>query len=269
MGFWSRLIGHMAGKSLTTHANSKARPAPTDSSIDAEPAASALNVGERTGIRSGDVAQMSPAQVARALGSDDLITGFEFFATHQLRTPLRILSRHGEVHRDMHRPPPVIATELWHGIWMPQVKTWRELGIDMPEFQSTVASDAGPVRSEEYMPFLIAVRSIVEGEGTVTERSDRLKDELKNLRWVDACNRHGGQQAVVDCFFRPFINSLGREAASFLSGKGIRTPRAVARVTDAELRAIKGIGPVTLRRIRAACSEAGEQDEELRDLVTR
>ena len=143
----------------------------------------------------------------------------------------------------------------------------------MPEFQpSTVASDAGQVRSEDYLPFLIAVRSIVESEGKATARSNQLKDELSRPCWVDACNKLGGRLSVVDHFFPPFvatIKGVPREAASALGTKGLKTPRALARTSDAELLAIKGIGAAKLLLIRLACSAAPDQDEELRDLVSR
>jgi hypothetical protein len=35
----------------------------------------------------------------------DVIAGLAFCATMQLRTPLRVLVRHGEVHRHMNSPP--------------------------------------------------------------------------------------------------------------------------------------------------------------------
>lgn len=76
-----------------------------------EPSRTVIHTAAPVGILSGQIGQMSPAEVARASGLADVI-GSEFFATHQLRTPLRILLRHGEIHRDMHRTPPVIATEL-------------------------------------------------------------------------------------------------------------------------------------------------------------
>lgn len=232
----------------------------------------ATNAAAPAGIVAGQIGQVSPAGVARAMGWEDVIAGFEFFATHQLRTPLRILLRNGEVHRDMHTTPPVIATEQWQGIWLIRTKRWRELGsvVDMPEFQpSTVASDAGQVRSEEYLPFLIAVRSIVEREGTATSRSSQLRDELERPCWAHACKKLGGWRAIVDHFFPPFIDSLPREAASFLRGKGVKTPAAVARVTDGDILAIKGIGPAKLLQIRTACSEAANPDEELLDFVYR
>lgn len=232
----------------------------------------ATNTSAPTGILSGHIGQLSPTDVASALGADDVIVGSVFFATHQLRTPLRVLSRHGEVHRDMHCPPPIIAMAPFEGIWLPLTKTYRELGIDMDELPWTVASDIGPVLSHDYLPFLVAMRSIVEGEGTATARRDRLIDELRRPIWDDARNRSGGAYTVADHFFPQFvatIQGLPRAAASVLTAKGLRTAASLARASDAELLAIKGIGPAKLKLLRAACVAATEQDEEWRDLVLR
>ena len=223
-------------------------------------------------FKSGHIEWMTPKRVGVALGADGLVVGLQFIATHQLRVPLRVLSRHGEVHRDMHSPAPIIAMAPFEGIWLPLTKTYRELGIDMDELPWTVASDIGPVLSHDYLPFLVAMRSIVESEGTATARRGRLIDELRRSIWDDARNRSGGAYAVADRFFPPFIASiqgLPCEAASVLRAKGLKTAASLTRASDAELLAIKGIGPAKLKLLRAACVAATEQDEEWRDLVLR
>ncbi len=68
-----------------------------------------------------------------AWGNNDVITGLQFCATMQLRTPLQVLLRHGEIHTDRNTKPPRIALEPWEGIWLPRLKTLRELGLDMVE----------------------------------------------------------------------------------------------------------------------------------------
>ena len=237
--------------------------APEPSSADASTSAA---------LKSGHIEWMTPKQIGPALGADGLMVGLQFFATHQLRVPLRVLSRHGEIHRDMHSPPPVIAMAPFEGIWLPLAKTYRELGIDMDELPGTVASDIGPVLSHDYLPFLVAMRSIVESEGAATARRGRLIDELRRSIWNDARNRSGGAHAVADRFFPPFIASiqgLPCEAASMLRAKGLKTAASLTRASDAELLAIKGVGPERLRLLRAACVAATEQDEEWRDLVLR
>lgn len=60
----------------------------------------------------------------------DIMAGYTFCATMQLRTPLRVLLRHGEKHQGP-KEPPVIAREQWKGIWIPVSKSWAELGFDL------------------------------------------------------------------------------------------------------------------------------------------
>lgn len=94
----------------------------------------------------------------------DVMSGYVFIATLQLRTPLRVLEMDGLV-------VPVTATrtepaELWHGIWVPKPKSWRSIGVDIPEFDlGTRASDIGPVPADggEYLQFLKRFRRLFEG----------------------------------------------------------------------------------------------------------
>ena len=91
--------------------------------------------------------------------SVELIKGWRFGATMQLRTPLRVLSRHGETHEGL-TDPPKIANEQWEGYWTPVLKSYKELGIDIPDviFESgTTASDIGqiPINGGHYLKFLL------------------------------------------------------------------------------------------------------------------
>jgi hypothetical protein len=63
--------------------------------------------------------------------NQDIIKGLEFIATLQLRTPLRVLLRHGEIHTDINTEPPKIAMEMWEGWWHTKTKTFREIGADI------------------------------------------------------------------------------------------------------------------------------------------
>lgn len=236
-------------------------------------ATSATEEPRRAGILSGEVAQMSPADVGRALGSCDLITGMTFFATHQLRTPLRILQRNGEAHLDMHTPPPAIAEELWQGIWLPRTRTWRDLGVNMDEFSpTTVASDAGPVISDEYLPFLVAVRKIVEQQTSIEARREGLRTELRRECWSHFCSALDGEETVLDQLFTPFVSTLpglSQVTISTLKRLGLTTPAAISAAGDAELLAIEGVGPVRLRNIRVACAAAPDQHDAFLDRVLR
>lgn len=224
-------------------------------------------------FKSGDIGSTAPAQVANAFGGGDVMVGYDFHATHQLRIPLRVLGRHGEAHRDMHGLAPTIAMAPFEGNWLPVTRTFRELGIDMDEWPEwNIASDIGPILSSEYLPFLLAVRSIVEGPGTPTGRRDQLINELERQIWDNMRARSGGSNTVADRFFPPFISmisGLSSHTVSSLKAMGLTTPRTLRQATDADLLSIKGVGPAKLRKIRSACSESLDPDEELVDLVVR
>lgn len=107
----------------------------------------------------------------------DVIKGMEFCATMQLRTPLRVLLRHGEIHSNINTEPPKIAKEMWEGLWIHQIMTWREMGINIDEMsESTIASDIGQVNEENYLPFLLAFRNIVELSEPIDSRIKKLRE---------------------------------------------------------------------------------------------
>lgn len=227
---------------------------------------------ETPSVSVSELQRMSPIAAASALGGDDLIDGMQFFATMQLRTPLRVLRRHGEVHRGS-AALPAIAQEQWEGIWIPRVKTLRELGIDVPEQAPLVAaSEFGPVVIELYLPFLLAVRSIVEADSSVTERRERLRHELRKPQWATFCAKLGGQDAIADRFFPPFVQTikgLPAQAVEGLRQAKLIAPSAIAAATNDQLRAIKGVGPAKLGAIRTACAVAIDFDSVFVDVVSR
>ena len=142
-----------------------------------------------------------------AWGNDDIIIGLEFCATMQLRTPLRVLFRHREIHTDRATPPPKIALEMWEGIWMPKTKTYRDLGIDVDEPKSTMASDIGPIPSDGggYLKFLLEVRQAVEGEGSIEQRRKALANVLAKSAWQKFVRALRGTDAILSYFFPPFM----------------------------------------------------------------
>ena len=113
----------------------------------------------------------------------------EFHATFQLRTPKRILERNGTTIPLTDNPPSDF--EPWMGVWFPidtgpnilaemAPEAWAEM-----EVNRTVASDAGPVKPAEYMPFLIAFRTIVEdGSSTIAERISGIAALFQQPEWA-------------------------------------------------------------------------------------
>ena len=204
---------------------------------------------------------------------EDIIKGCQFMATMQLRTPLRVLNRHGEVHHGL-TEPPTIAHEQWEGHWSPKLKTLSEI-LEVPglsEFDSMMASDVGliPKSGGEYINFLKRVRSIVEMKCSIDDRKRMLSDELRKPEWADYCARLGGKEAVCCKFFPPFIGTitgLSDATVKALWTLGLITPDALSLATDTDLLAIKGIGPAKLKAIRAASANAQHPASEFVDNV--
>lgn len=202
-----------------------------------------------------------------ASGDDDIFSGLEFSATMQLRTPLRVLSRHGEIHTHRTKKPPKIAMEMWEGIWLDKLKPWSELlqdskfaaRLDEAERQNPggMSSDIGTIRAEDYLPFLIAVREIVELRDSIESRIKRLRDKLMEHNWQTNVEMHGGVDKIIGEFFPRFIDTIPKindATIAELSRLDLDTPNRIAAVSDETLLGITGVGRAKLQVIREHCA---------------
>lgn len=217
------------------------------------------NVGQRTDIAMGfDSSMLS------------VVEGWRFSATIQLRTPLRILRRDRELSSGPAKPLP-ITVEQWEGAWVPVL---RALDV-LPAFESsTRSSDIGPIprNGGDYLKFLIHIREIVEAPTSVESRRTKLGGVDLPPEWNSFSEAHGGLGAICDYFFPPFISSIkGLQAQTLraLEAKGWKTPQVIASLSDAELLAVKGIGPSKIQAIRIACDQAHDSSSEFLDSVSR
>ena len=208
-------------------------------------------------------------------GNQDIVEGLQFCATLQLRTPMRVLVRHGETHTDINEQPPKIALEAWEGDWVPQIQSLEEiLGVKMgnppPENHST---DIGPLLPSKYLPFLTAVRKIVELEEPMQSRLDKLRNMLTTCEWQVFVEKHGGTESIIQKLFprtiRPmpkFNDNVKKELATL----GLETPQQLATVGDKQLLSIKGIGPTKLKAIREHCFDMEkDRDDGREDQIVR
>lgn len=188
-------------------------------------------------------------------GNRDIINGLEFSATLQLRTPLEILKRHGEIFSG-HGTPPQYAKEQWHGIWLPKTKTFRELGIDVDEIEEgSCASDIGSVKASEYLPFLLKFREVVEKTLSVDDKIFSLdnlskQDDSFKIFW----NKHKAVDADFphSFFYKQLttIDGIGHKMAKALYVNGFKSVSDIQNVTDEELLSVKGVGKSLLVKIR-------------------
>ena len=190
--------------------------------------------------------------------NQDIIKGLQFVATMQLRTPLRVLLRHGEIHTDPNTEPPKIIKEMWEGIWSIKTKTYRELGVDIDEVApGTHASDIGPISPDDYLPFLIAIRKIVELDEPIEKRIKKLHEVPVADDWKKYLENHGGIETVIGMYFPKFIDTIPTLNLSMkdeLSKLGLNTPNRIAAAPDKKLLSIKGIGKAKLKKICDYCS---------------
>lgn len=210
--------------------------------------------------------------VSRHIQDDSLIAGWMYSATIQLRTPLRVLNLHGEkVSADHGRP---VETETQHGAWVPVLKTYSEMGFQIPEIDRTSASDVGQIPADggKYLQLLKSLRQIVEAPEEIPARLAQLRAELSKPAWAEFVTKLGGRESIYAKFFPAFIEtipSIPATAVEAMWAAELTTPRAISEASDAELLSIKGIGPVKLKAIRAACEAAQDKDAERLDMVTR
>ena len=200
-------------------------------------------------------------------GFSALHTGWRFCATMQLRTPLRVLARHGETHTDRATAPPTIADEAWQGVWVPVSKTFRELGLDVDEAASgTMASHVGPIPADggTFLPFLKSVRAIVESDRAACERRKRLNTLLADPAVKSTVQKLGGRAAILDRLFPTYlltIPGLPAKALAGLKARRLTSAKAISNASDAELLAIPGIGQTKLVLLRARSEAAGKSPE--------
>lgn len=226
---------------------------------------------ERTSVKMGEL-QNSPMPSWLA----DECRGFEFSATLQLRTPLRVLLRHGEFYPKNDGLQPKITKEPWEGIWLAALETFEEavcgshstadsielfrrLDVELAAGR-TVASHIGPIRPRDYLPFLIAIRNIVEQNDLIENRICKLRETLSVCDWQEFVDIHGGTEKIVEYFFPKFMNLAA----------GLDTPNRVADASDEKLLGIKGVGRVKLKAIREFCASITEnRDKDRLDRVLR
>lgn len=209
---------------------------------------------EESQPRSIKVSEIQVSSDWVGFASNGLIEGLEFSATLQLKTPLRILTKHGEIHKDRKSPPPAYAIEEWEGVWVPKLDS----KFDFLKEGATMSSDIGPIPLDdnELLPFLISVRTVVETSLPIEDRRKKLSESLSETKWPRIASRYGGTASIIDSLFPPFlttIKGLNKETINELFQANLRTPKALEITPDEILLRIKGIGPSKLKKIRECC----------------
>ena len=200
---------------------------------------------------------------------DDLIAGWRYSASLQLRTPLAYLERHGEFSPGPKEPPLIGPAEntLPDGTGFNPYGGWGRVidpGILPPSKLATRASELGPIRigskdEKELLSFLKAFRYIVETGETL----DQMLSELEELSTSTPGNRRlwaryseGNPSMAGLLLHRTALAKLpkgvGPSKAETLYLAGFRTVEDIQNATDEALLKLDGIGKGLLGKIRAA-----------------
>jgi hypothetical protein len=190
--------------------------------------------------------------------NNDLVKGLRFVATLEITTPISVLLHHGETFSGPLSEAPIYGTEQ-DGIWLPEIKTWRELGVDIGELSAgESASDVGPVKDSEYIAFLIDFRKIVEGQDSIDGKVKAIKklckvnkQYQKYFRMINKSHEHKGD-FPASFFYNQFtvIPGIGGKSAKSLFEAGIKTLDDLKNADDKTLLAASGIGTAALKKIR-------------------
>jgi hypothetical protein len=200
---------------------------------------------------------------------DDLIVGWRYSATLQLRTPLAYLEMDGKFSPGPQAPPMVGPAEGHlqdgtgfnpYGIWLPEI----DPDILPPSTSETRATAWGQVRigSEEernLISFLKSFRYIVETAEGLDQKLSELKDLSTstpgNRRWWTRCSE--GSPLWPDSYFIGELwlklpKGVGPSKAEKLYLAGFRSVEETQAAPDEDLLKVEGLGKGLLRKLRGS-----------------
>lgn len=183
-------------------------------------------------------------------GNEDIIKGWQFCATLQLRTPLAVLEQHGRRVPLTPDGPPSITTEMWQGIWTPDV------GDEFSMFDAiSMASEVGSIPADggDYLPFLIAFRTITEGSASVGDKEAAIRELMKQSgpSGTPFTKYHNVKELIDEALPRTIsLLPVSRTVRNEIVAAGMNTLAKVEAASDKTLLAIDRLGPKSLAGIR-------------------
>ena len=187
---------------------------------------------------------------------EDVIKAFEFNATLQFRTSLSVLIQHGERIYDKNKELPNYVKEGWEGIWLPVVKSFKELGIPLEEVpEGTCSSDLGTLTKEEqnfYLDFLIKFHTISESDMRINDKIDSINNLIKTDKRFNEYYKKvskNDKYFLEDYFGLLIRNILPPKVSGILKEKGYFFLKDLKGVDTKELLKIEGIGKSSINKL--------------------
>lgn len=228
-------------------------------------------------VKKEDIIEDLPANndsqnIKLAKENDDLVKeGVEFHATLQLRTPLWILKKDGEVHTGTDEPPQYGNDK--DGVWLPKLSS----KFDFLDEGSTSASDAmGSVSAKKYLNYAIGLLTIFEQDITIHEKMLRAgqyaeSEELQiveryilkfysngtdnnNFSIADVMGRFINTDDRLEYFsdkenYLSLVNGVNKTIERSLIENEIKTINELQKLTSNDLVKLKGIGKISAEKI--------------------
>lgn len=199
---------------------------------------------------------------------EDITSGFSFEVALKLTTPLKVLEHQHETH-----PGPKSTLPKYcgpeYGTWMPVAKPWSELAqneqikeklrkAERNVPSGSVWSDIGELPGDggHYLAFLKDFRKIIElYKDPEMKRSEvqLLRDKNSDYRQFMEAHEATGEDWADDYLGYGTwlgIKDLSTKVAKTLYLAGFKTRDMLRNAEDKDLMKIKGIGTVTVRKIR-------------------
>lgn len=109
----------------------------------------------------------------------DILDGYIFSATMQMKTPSQVLCQHGRVEKIQTHKLPRITKHEGQGCWMPRIKPAEELGLWARDVKGGMASEVGTIPNDggDFLRFMLFMHQIVENQ----------LDNEEALMWVRSC----------------------------------------------------------------------------------
>lgn len=197
--------------------------------------------------------------------NDDLISGWRYLATLQLRTPLSYLERDGEFSPGPAEPQlvgPAVNTVLngdsfnEYGIWLMVI----DAGILPPSTLAIRATEFGTIKigsqeEKDLLSFLKSFRYIIE----TAETHDQILTELDDLSLSNPENKKIWKRMLLadpkfphSFFYQKLcgIPGVGVKLAEKLYHTGFRSINNIFIATDKDLLKVEGVGSCLLSKVR-------------------
>ncbi len=181
--------------------------------------------------------------------NDDVITGYKYYATLHISTSLEILKHHGKIFHGLPSKAPTFGSQS-DGIWLPLVN---------PEFKflssGIFSSDIGPIKPEEYMPFLIDFRGVIESDESHIEKLEQLKllENTSKYKSIWTKLQRSYSDFPQSCFYSAFtkIDGIGIKTAKNIYETGFVSIDELLSAKDSDLLKIGGLGKSSIQKIKA------------------